>query len=656
MCLGPRFLKVGVVWRAVAARARILLARTMLPLLAAAGLQALHPIVAHAATSFVFTGQGEPSHSQWTVPGNWSPEGIPGPDDDVIIGPPGHCSFVQGIPPGTVIHGLTLGCSTPGTTSTLSCQKSNTEGICGGDLTVTTFINWTGGTIVTPLTVAVGGVVDISGSDPKALTKGGSGLAGAGVFNLAGSATLSGNLSLGGIDGAAVLDNTGTFTALPGASMTSPACCQNPSQFRNEGSFVVPGPGTVLIFFVSYNDSGDTTIAAGGLLELQGAPSIWSCPIPVTFSAGGQTRIDHLACSVPVTFSGGGRTLIDHLANVSLQGGVVGLPANVVVGPGHTLELGADASTSAGSISGNGVLSGGGSFVWSAGQLPDTLSVDSTVTTVIRGSAPKTLGVLGVPGSGALNLAGTTTVSGTLGMWAPAVLTNTGTFAAQPGAVIAGLSSSPRFINQGTLVNDSGSSTTLITNVDLANSGDIELTSGILRVAFPTFTQPAGATLGATIRGTTPGTDFGQLQVSNSATLDGGLILANGSGFVPMPGQTFPVITCGTACSGTFASVSVNYSALYHPQDVTLIPLVSIALDPPNPTIVKGTTQQFTATGTYGDGSIADLSSQVTWASQDVTIATIDQAGLATGIGPGTATISATADTIRRTTTITVTV
>ena len=41
----------------------------------------------------------------------------------------------------------------------------------------------------------------------------------------------------------------------------------------------------------------------------------------------------------------------------------------------------------------------------------------------------------------------------------------------------------------------------------------------------------------------------------------------------------------------------------------------SIAVTPANPSIAKGLTEQFTATGTFSDSSTQDLTSQVTWAS-----------------------------------------
>ncbi len=71
--------------------------------------------------------------------------------------------------------------------------------------------------------------------------------------------------------------------------------------------------------------------------------------------------------------------------------------------------------------------------------------------------------------------------------------------------------------------------------------------------------------------------------------------------------------------------------------------LNSIAVTPANPTIQATTTQQFTATGTYSDGSAQNITNQVTWASATTTVATINStSGLATGVAAGTSTISAT--------------
>ncbi len=74
--------------------------------------------------------------------------------------------------------------------------------------------------------------------------------------------------------------------------------------------------------------------------------------------------------------------------------------------------------------------------------------------------------------------------------------------------------------------------------------------------------------------------------------------------------------------------------------------LSSIAVTPANPSIAKGTTQQFTATGTFSDNSTQNLTSSVTWSSQTTGIATITSAGLAKGVGVGTSKIQATSGAV----------
>ena len=237
-----------------------------------------------------------------------------------------------------------------------------------------------------------------------------------------------------------------------------------------------------------------------------------------------------------------------------------------------------------------------GTFNWTGGTLQTPLTVPSGGVVSISGPDIKAYegSITGMPV--VPNLAGSTTLSGPLGvLWGgatPPVINNTGTFTAQPGASISAPSSiMAAFNNPGMLINDSGSSTTTI-GIKLANSGTIQLLSGFLKLSVPSFTEPDGATLLVTIRGITPGTDFGQLQVTNNTTWGGNLLLTNANGFIPTPGQTFRALTCGGACTGQFASVSVNYRAKYDPQNVTLIPLTAIALDPPDPTIAQATTQQ----------------------------------------------------------------
>ena len=81
----------------------------------------------------------------------------------------------------------------------------------------------------------------------------------------------------------------------------------------------------------------------------------------------------------------------------------------------------------------------------------------------------------------------------------------------------------------------------------------------------------------------------------------------------------------------------------------------SIAVTPANPSVPKGETEQFTATGTYSDNSTQNLTSQVTWASATTSVATITAVGLATGVATGITVIDGTLDGITGKTALTVT-
>jgi len=69
--------------------------------------------------------------------------------------------------------------------------------------------------------------------------------------------------------------------------------------------------------------------------------------------------------------------------------------------------------------------------------------------------------------------------------------------------------------------------------------------------------------------------------------------------------------------------------------------LTSIAVSPTSPSISMGTTQQFTATANYSDGSTKDISSNVTWTSSAANVATISSSGLARSVAVGQTTIAA---------------
>jgi len=91
---------------------------------------------------------------------------------------------------------------------------------------------------------------------------------------------------------------------------------------------------------------------------------------------------------------------------------------------------------------------------------------------------------------------------------------------------------------------------------------------------------------------------------------------------------------------------------------VTDAVLVSIEVTPTNPGIVLGTSQQFTATGTFSDNTTQDLTTAVTWSSSTPATATISNAagseGAASSVTVGSTTITATRDGVFGSTDLTV--
>lgn len=82
--------------------------------------------------------------------------------------------------------------------------------------------------------------------------------------------------------------------------------------------------------------------------------------------------------------------------------------------------------------------------------------------------------------------------------------------------------------------------------------------------------------------------------------------------------------------------------------------LSSISVTPSNPSVPLGGSQQFTATGTYSNGQVQDLTASVAWASSRPDIATISSSGLAAGASLGDTTITAGSGIVAGSTTLTV--
>jgi len=193
--------------------------------------------------------------------------------------------------------------------------------------------------------------------------------------------------------------------------------------------------------------------------------------------------------------------------------------------------------------------------------------------------------------------------------------------------------------NPTTITMDSNKSVTAHFRSTILESIEVSPTSACIAVAVPPQTQQFTATgtysdgSTADITNTVVWTSSAPLVAS---ILPGGLATGVSSGEVTI-----------TATVGT-----VQGSATL---TVTAPILESIEVSPSSASIAVLQTQQFTATGTYSDGSTADITDTVIWASSNPGVATVAPGGLAAGISPGTVTITATVLTIEGSATLSVT-
>lgn len=114
-----------------------------------------------------------------------------------------------------------------------------------------------------------------------------------------------------------------------------------------------------------------------------------------------------------------------------------------------------------------------------------------------------------------------------------------------------------------------------------------------------------------------------------------------------------------TAVSQGTATISATSGSIVGSASLTVNPpvsLVSITINPGNPTLPVGLTRQMQAVGTYSDGSTQDITTAVTWASSATTVGTISNSsgsqGLISAIALGNSTITATQGSISASTTL----
>jgi len=129
-------------------------------------------------------------------------------------------------------------------------------------------------------------------------------------------------------------------------------------------------------------------------------------------------------------------------------------------------------------------------------------------------------------------------------------------------------------------------------------------------------------------------------QVTWQSTPPEPLAISNASG---SRGLATALVIGGLTATATLGEISGNLGL-----SVSAATLDSIDISPPNARLALGTQTRFQATGRYSDGTIQDVSTQVSWGVVDTAIASISNAsssqGQTTTLNTGTTDITATLD------------
>ncbi len=555
---------------------------------------------------------GAAGDSLWTTAGNWDLSRVPGTADYACI-PAGSTQTVTISSGGQTVQGV----DSQGAALALS----------GGTLELTDpaqsssirNLSFAGGTITVRSGVSLALAGGSSWSDGN--------LTGPGTTTIASGATLTLAGGTPTLQGGHTLANQGTATWVSGN-----VCLAEGAVFNNAGTFNVQTDGSI---FICVAGAGPRLHNLSGAALTRSGPAGQTALInAVPFDNDGTLQANSASLAVDASSSGGaadsGLISIASGASVELRGGNRAFSAPASESGAGTLLL--TGATLSGNLQINGTAS------WSSGEMTGlgTTTIASGATLTLAGGTPTLQG-----GHTLANQGTATWVSGNVCLAEGAVFNNAGTFNVQTdGSIfICVAGAAPRLHNlSGATLTRSGPAgqIALINAVPFDNDGTLRIASAILRL-LGNYVQPAGATLEVIISGPVPGVGFGQFQVSETATLGGNLVLTSGGGFTPTPGQTFRVMTCETACTGTFASVSINYDALYNPTDVTVVALPTVtALQPPTGPEGGGTTVIITGTGFTGATAVA-------FGATPATSFTVDLDTQITAVSPpGTGTVDVT--------------
>ncbi len=234
------------------------------------------------------------------------------------------------------------------------------------------------------------------------------------------------------------------------------------------------------------------------------------------------------------------------------------------------------------------------------------------------------------------------TATGTFSDGTTQDMTNTVAWTVSPSSVAA-VSATGMAHTQAT-----GTATLKATSGSISGNDKLTVSAAVLvslAVTPSNATVPKGETQQLTATGTY--SDGSTQNISSSVTWSAsasGVATVNGTGLLSAQAVGSTTITAVSGAINGADTITVGSPVV-----------LSIAVTPAAPSVALGYKQQFKATGTYSDGTIADLTATATWSTAPPTVATVNASGLAASLKVGASGVTATSGSVAGSATLTVT-
>jgi hypothetical protein len=317
--------------------------------------------------------------------------------------------------------------------------------------------------------------------------------------------------------------NGGSFTVQNGNTFTTAG------NFTNNGTLAVDGTSTFIVSGNLTNFSGTTL--TGGTYQISG-----------TFQF---TNANILTDAATIVLDGATAQIVDQNTNNAL--------ANLatIAAAGRLTVQNGQSFTTAGNFSDLGTLIVGANGTFG---VSGNLSVGSgaTLSDLSTGSL-STTGDLNSQGSMTVGAGDTVTVGGNFSETTSgaALTVGAGSTFSVGGSATVGAGSALTILGGGTLS----------TTTDFSNLGSVVIGAGGTIGDGGNYTQSASASLDCQLGGTAAG-QFGSLAVAGTATLNGTLKATLVGGYVPVSGDSIPIMTFASR-SGDFTSGPAGFNRTY---------------------------------------------------------------------------------------------